>query len=154
MSKLVSEKLIVKSPAFENNKDIPSKYTPGGDNVNPPLKIENLPDGTKSLALIMEDPDSSDNFVHWLMWNIPPAKEIKEHTAPGVEGLNSNRQNIYTGPNPPSGAHRYFFKIYALDAELDLSTDSTKRDLESAMQGHILAKGELIGIYNHEAPMK
>jgi Raf kinase inhibitor-like YbhB/YbcL family protein len=149
MTELVSKRLVIRSPAFENNKAIPSKYTPQGDNVNPRLLIDGIPEGTKSLALTIEDPDASpDTFYHWIIWNIPPSGEIREHTAPGVEGLNSDGQNIYTGPNPPSGTHRYLFKVYALDTMLDLSTDSTIDDLTAAIQGHILANGELIGTYS------
>lgn len=152
MTELVSKSLVIRSSAFENNGAIPSRYTADGDNVNPPLRIENLPDDTKSLALIIEDPDApSGTFDHWVMWNIPPSNEIREHTAPGVEGLNSERKNIYTGPAPPSGTHRYFFKVYALDSNLDLSTDSAKQDLQSAMKGHILAQGELIGTYSSKS---
>ncbi len=149
MTELIAKSLVVRSSAFENNMAIPSKYTPAGDNINPPLMIENLPENTKTLALTIEDPDApSGTFYHWVMWNIPPSNEIREHSAPGVEGLNSERKNIYTGPNPGSGTHRYFFKVYALDTNLNLSTDSTKRDLDAAMQGHILAKGSLIGTYS------
>jgi len=92
MTELVSKSLVIRSSAFENNMAIPSKYTADGDNINPPLIIENLPNNTQSLALTIEDPDSpSGSFVHWVMWNIPPSNEIQEHSAPGVEGLNSDR---------------------------------------------------------------
>ena len=152
MTELVSKSLVIRSSAFENNMAIPSKYTADGDNINPPLTIENLPNNTQSLALTIEDPDSpSGSFIHWVMWNIPPSNEIQEHSAPGVEGLNSDRKNIYTGPDPGSGTHRYIFKVYALDSKLDLPANSTKEDLEAAMQGHILARGELIGTYSRRA---
>jgi Raf kinase inhibitor-like YbhB/YbcL family protein len=141
--------LIVKSPAFESNKNIPSKYSCDGDEVNPPLTIESIPTGTKTIALIIDDPDAPrGTFDHWVMWNIPPADKIAENSVPGTQGLNGANQQSYIGMCPPSGTHRYFFKVYALDAKLDLKANSTKKkDLEKAMQGHILAKGELTGLY-------
>ena len=143
------KKLSVMSPAFENNKFIPAKYTCDGDNVNPPLTIEGVPEGTKTLALIVDDPDAPmGTWDHWIVWNIPAAtSKIAENTAPGPEGMNDFRRRSYGGPCPPSGTHRYFFKVYALDVKLDLSPTSRKRDVEKAMQGHILAKGELVGLY-------
>jgi len=141
--------LIVKSSAFENNKLIPMKYTCDGDEVNPPLTIEGVPQGTKSLVLILDDPDAPrGTFDHWVVWNIPPTNKIEEHSVPGTEGLNSAGQSSYVGPCPPSGTHRYFFKVYALDTKLVLHPNSTrKRDVEKAMQGTVLAKGELVGLY-------
>ncbi len=141
--------LTVKSPAFENNKLIPAKYTCDGDEVNPPLTIEGIPQGTQMLALIIDDPDAPrGTFDHWIVWGIPPTSKIEENSVPGIEGLNSAGQRSYMGMCPPSGTHRYFFKVYALDAKLVLSPSSTrKKDLEKAMQSHILAKGELIGLY-------
>ena len=142
------KELTVSSPAFENNKLIPSKYTCDGDNVNPPLTIEGVPDGTKSLVLIVDDPDAPmGTWDHWIVWNILPTNKIEENTVPGTEGINDYRKHSYGGPCPPSGTHRYFFKVYALDAKLDLSSNSRKKDVEKAMQGHILAKGELVGLY-------
>jgi Raf kinase inhibitor-like YbhB/YbcL family protein len=98
----------------------------------------------------MDDPDApSGIFDHWVVWNIPPStSKIAEHTTPGTEGLNSAREHGYHGPCPPSGTHRYFFKIYALDAVLSLGANSRKKDVERAMQGHVLAKGELVGLYS------
>jgi Raf kinase inhibitor-like YbhB/YbcL family protein len=142
------EQLAISSPAFKNNKLIPSKYTCDGANINPPLTITNIPETTKTLALIMEDPDApSGLWIHWVAWNIPPTPSIKENSKPGTEGLNTNREHAYHGPCPPSGTHRYFFKVYALDAKLDLGKNSDKKDVERAMQGHILGKGELMGLY-------
>jgi len=138
----------VKSPAFENNKLIPSKYTCDGEDVSPPLTIEGIPEKTKSLALIMEDPDAPAGlFIHWLVWNIPLTDEIQENSVPGTEGLNTNKKNSYHGPCPPGGTHRYYFKVYALDTPLNLGALSEKKVLENAMQNHILAQGELIGLY-------
>jgi hypothetical protein len=141
--------LNVKSPVFENNKLIPTKYSCDGDEVNPPLTIEGIPPATKTLALIVDDPDAPmGTFDHWIVWNIPPEGKITENSVPGTQGLNSGGQQGYIGMCPPSGTHRYFFKLYALDVRLDLKPNSTrKKDLEKAMQGHILAKGELIGLY-------
>ena len=142
------KELTVKSPAFENNKLIPSKYTCDGEEVSPPLTVEGIPEKTKSLALIMEDPDAPAGlFIHWLVWNIPPSNEIQENSVPGTEGLNTNKKNSYHGPCPPGGTHRYYFKVYALDTHLKLGAFSEKEVLENAMQNHILAHGELIGLY-------
>jgi hypothetical protein len=142
------KELVVGSPAFENNKLIPLKYTCDGDNVNPPLTIEGVPSETKSLVLIVDDPDAPmGTWDHWIVWNIAPAKKIEENTVPGTEGVNDSRKHAYSGPSPPWGTHRYFFKVYALDTKLDLSPNSRKKDVEKAMQNHILAKGELIGLY-------
>ena len=144
------EKLTVKSSAFENNVSIPIKYTCDGDGINPPLTVEGVPKTALSLALIMDDPDApSGTFDHWIVWNIPPhIGKIGENVIPGFEGMNSARRKGYASPCPPSGTHRYFFKIYALDTELSLGTDSSKKDLELAMQGHVVAKGEIIGLYH------
>ena len=142
--------LTVKSPAFEHNKAIPEKYTCKGENTNPPLTIGGIPQKTKSIALIMDDPDApSGTFDHWVVWDIPPqTTTIAEHTAPGKEGVNSAQEHGYHGPCPPPGKpHRYFFKVYALDTQLGLGANSRKKDVEKAMQGHILAKGELIGLF-------
>jgi Raf kinase inhibitor-like YbhB/YbcL family protein len=141
--------LIVKSSAFENNKLIPSKYSCDGEEISPPITVEGIPPQTKTVALILDDPDAPrGTFDHWIVWNIPPTGKIAENSVPGTQGLNSAGQQTYIGMCPPSGTHRYFFKVYALDTKLDLKANSTKKkDLEKAMQGHILAKGELIGLY-------
>jgi hypothetical protein len=143
------KELTVKSSAFTNNGPIPTKYTCDGEDVNPPLSIEGIPQGTQSLALTVDDPDAPmGTWDHWIVWNISPSNEIKENTVPGVEGMNDFRKHSYGGPCPPSGTHRYFFKVYALDTKLNLSLNSSKKDLEKAMQSHILAKGETIGRYS------
>ena len=118
--------------------------------INPPLSIEGIPQAAKSIALILNDPDAVEgSFDHWVAWNIPPSTcKIGEHTALGTEGLNSADEHGYHGPCPPPGKpHRYFFKVYALDRQLALGENSHKKDVEKAMQGHILAKGELIGLF-------
>lgn len=140
----------IQSLAFTHNQQIPSKYTCDGENINPPLTFSDIPEGAKSLALINDDPDAPvGTWIHWTVWNIPPqTKEVKENGKPeGVEGTTSFGKPGYGGPCPPSGTHRYFFKLYALDTILELNTSATKQDLEEAMAGHILAQGELIGLY-------
>ena len=140
------------SSAFENNQLIPAKYTCDGENVNPPLVIVDIPEDTQSLVLIVDDPDApSGAFTHWLVWNIDPqAKEIAEGSVPqnATQGKNDFGKNGWGGPCPPSGTHHYFFKLYALDQKLDLSASADKKDLEKAMQGHILSQTQLIGLYN------
>jgi Raf kinase inhibitor-like YbhB/YbcL family protein len=141
----------VTSPAFQNNGNIPRQYTCDGKDINPPLMIANCPQGTKSLSLICDDPDAPvGTWVHWVIWNIDPStKEIKENIVPtgAIVGVNDFRKHSYGGPCPPSGTHRYFFKVYALDTMLGISPNASKADLEKAMKGHILAQGELIGLY-------
>ena len=143
------EDLTVKSPAFENNTPIPRKYSCDGQEVNPPLTIEGIPTAAKTLTLIVDDPDAArGTFNHWVVWNISPTAKIEENSIPGTEGVNSAAERTYVGMCPPSGTHRYFFKAYALDTRLELKPEATrKKDLEKAMQGHIIAKGELIGLY-------
>jgi Raf kinase inhibitor-like YbhB/YbcL family protein len=143
------KRLVVKSSAFENNQLIPVKYTCDGDNINPPLTIEGVPEGTKSLVLIVDDPDApSGVWNHWVVWNIPPdVRKIEENTVPGTEGISTSRKYAYSGPCPPYGTHRYFFKVYALYAKMDLTSNSKKNDVEKAMANHMLAEGELVGLY-------
>ncbi len=142
------ENMKITSQAFQNNQLVPSKFTCDGENINPALVIENLPDRTKSLALIMDDPDAvSGTFVHWVVFDMPIISEIKENSIPGKRGNNSAGMKKYYGPCPPSGTHRYFFKIYALDTVLNLNEGLTKARLEQEMAGHVLDKAELIGLY-------
>jgi Raf kinase inhibitor-like YbhB/YbcL family protein len=146
--------LKISSPVFENNRFMPAKYSCDGMDVNPPLLIENVPTNTKSLALVVDDPDApAGTWVHWVLWNInPDTKEIKENSIPSgaKQGLNDFRQHNYRGPCPPSGTHRYFFKLYAIDTVLNLNPDSTKADLESAMKGHIIEQAQIIGLYRRK----
>ncbi|HTP64860.1 MAG TPA: YbhB/YbcL family Raf kinase inhibitor-like protein [Geobacteraceae bacterium] len=139
------------SQAFVHNGYIPARYTCDGNDINPPLEIEHVPAEAKSLALIVDDPDAPIGmWVHWVVWNIDPAtREIAEDHVPrnAAQGKNDWKRNIYGGPCPPSGVHRYFFKLYALDMKLNLGAGTTKKDLEKEMQGHILASAELIGLY-------
>lgn len=142
------KRLKVSSNAFQHEGMIPLKYTCDGKNISPPLDIELLPGEAKCLALIVDDPDApARTWVHWLVWNIPVTHHIKENTIHGIEGNNDFHQHRYGGPCPPSGTHRYFFKIYALDTLLDLPADTTKEGLEKAMSEHIIAFGELVGLY-------
>jgi|SRR5579885_789465 Raf kinase inhibitor-like YbhB/YbcL family protein len=143
------------SSAFEHEGSIPSKYTCDGENINPPLHIDNVPAGTKSLALIMDDPDvprhlrSDGMYDHWVVFNIPPdTHDIQEgHEPSGTHGANTAGSTKYIGPCPPDREHRYFFKLYALDTKLSLPAKSTKKDVEKAMEGHVLARTELLGRY-------
>lgn len=136
------------SPAFSNNSFIPKEYTGLGADVNPPLVIENIPVGAKSLALIVDDPDApAGTWVHWVVFDIPVVSKIDKDSIPGKFGMTDSGRPQYHGPNPPSGTHRYFFKIYALDKILGLKEGINKQTLEKAMQGHILDKAELIGLF-------
>lgn len=138
----------LKSPEFNNNEYMPKKFSYRGENINPPLIITNIPSETKSIALIVDDPDApSGDWVHWIIFDMPVLPRIEENSAPGKQGMNDFGRIGYDGPFPPSGTHRYFFKVYALDAELNLAEGSHKSDLEGAMKGHVLAKAELIGLY-------
>jgi Raf kinase inhibitor-like YbhB/YbcL family protein len=138
----------VKSSEFAHSEDIPAKYTCKGININPPLQLEDVPEGTRSLVIIMDDPDATNGtFDHWIIWNIPVQNVIEEGSVPGNTGLNSKGENKYTGPCPPSGKHRYFFKVYALDSKLELPSSTKKVQLEMAMQDHILGKAELMGFF-------
>jgi Raf kinase inhibitor-like YbhB/YbcL family protein len=127
---------------------IPLKYTCDGLNINPPLEIRNIPLEARSLALIVEDPDApAGTWIHWVVWNIPIRQHIKENSVPGIEGINDFKQYYYGGPCPPSGTHRYYFKVYALDTMLDIPHHSTSTQLEKGMSEHIIAFGELMGMY-------
>jgi Raf kinase inhibitor-like YbhB/YbcL family protein len=150
-SKEVDYKVLNISSVFNNNEFIPAKYTCDGSNVNPPLEVENIPDGAKCLAIIVDDPDApSKTWVHWVCWNIPVTHQIKEDDKRGKHGINDFGKNGYGGPCPPKGTHRYFFKIYALDQELDLPKNASKADVEKAMSEHIVAFGDLFGLYERQ----
>lgn len=152
----------MESTAFLPNSMIPSKYTCEGDNtLNPPLKIDGVPNNAISLALIMDDPDvpkalrPNGVFDHWTVYNIPPnTTEIGEGSQVGVTGLNGAGKNSYIGPCPPANyepsTHRYVFKLYALDTKLNLTASSTKDEVLKAMDGHILETVELVGVYKKQ----
>jgi Raf kinase inhibitor-like YbhB/YbcL family protein len=140
--------LTISSPEFEHEGYIPMKYTCEGKNINPPVAISGLPKETISLALIIEDPDAPGKiFDHWVVWNIRPTQTIGENSQPGITGKNGKGESRYTGPCPPSGTHRYFVKVYALDTLLDLHNDVDKKMVEQALHDHVLAYGEMMGMY-------
>jgi hypothetical protein len=142
----------IKSRSFNNNGNIPSRYTCDGENINPPLEIFNIPKNAKSLALVMDDPDAPNGtWVHWIFWNLPVSQSsIEEGIEPNncIYGTNSFDKLEYGGPCPPFGSHRYFFKVYALDSELRVQEGATKEEVMNALGEHIIDKAELIGIYS------
>src|SRR5438093_10775190 len=143
----------ITSSAFQEGGMIPDKYAKQGQNVNPPLRIEGAPAEAKSLALIVDDPDAPVGlFTHWLVWNIDSkTTEIAENSVPkgAVQGTNDYPNLGYGGPQPPSGTHRYYFKIFALDQTLDLKSGAKRQELDKAMSSHVIAQGELMGRYSH-----
>jgi len=146
-------KMKITSPAFQEGGNIPSKFTCDSGNTSPPLQIADVPSGAKSLVLIADDPDApSGLFTHWMAWNISPqTNAIAEGSAPkGVHGTNDFGKSGYGGPCPPSGTHRYYFKIFALDRELDLPAGTKRTQLDAAMKGHVVAQGELMGRYSRK----
>lgn len=144
----------IESPAFKNNEMIPSKYTCDGEDINPSLRISGIPEEAASLVLVVDDPDApGKTWVHWTVWNIDPkTSEISENSVPAgaVQGVTDFGVPGYGGPCPPSGTHRYFFKLYALDIVLNLNSSSKVGDIEKAMNGHILDNAELIGLYSRK----
>ncbi len=147
----IQKSMIISSSAFAEGQTIPKKYTCDGDGVNPPLEFKDVPAEAKSLALIIDDPDAPvGTWTHWILWNISPlTTSIAENSVPteALQGKTSSGQNNYGGPCPPSGQHRYFFKIYALDTMLKIPTRSTADELIQAMSGHIISQAELMGKY-------
>ncbi|MGZ3950723.1 MAG: YbhB/YbcL family Raf kinase inhibitor-like protein [Flavisolibacter sp.] len=134
--------------SFLQNEMIPPRYTADGININPCIYIEGLPEEAKSLAVIVEDPDvPHDSFCHWVAWNIPVSNHIKEKENRGVFGINDFGNHCYNGPHPFSIVHRYFFRVYALDCELNISISSTKAELKTAIKGHVVGAGTLVGKY-------
>lgn len=141
----------ITSKAFENGLLIPEKYTCRGKNVNPPLEFREIPKAAKSLVLVVDDPDAPmGTWSHWIVWNIKPdTGGIAENSMPenSIAGSNDFGKNDYGGPCPPSGTHRYFFRIYALDKRLDLEASANRADLERAMSEHVIDYGELVGLF-------
>ncbi len=145
----------ISSTAFQDQGVIPSLYTCEGKNINPPLDISDVPPQAKSLVLLIDDPDvpktlrPDGNYDHWVLFNMPPTThKIHENAIPpGIQGKSTHGKNQYTGPCPPDREHRYFFKLYALDRMLDLPPGATKKEVEQAMEGHILAHSQLMGLY-------
>ncbi|MDD5299739.1 MAG: YbhB/YbcL family Raf kinase inhibitor-like protein [Gallionella sp.] len=155
--------MIIKSPSFMHDRAIPARHTCDGLNVSPPLDWSGVPAGAKSLALIVDDPDAPDpaapktTWTHWVLYNIPADADgltegvaIKDSPAGTLHGVNDWKRTGYGGPCPPIGKHRYFFKLYALDAVLPDLKYPTKAALEKAMQGHVLTHSELIGLYQKQ----
>jgi Raf kinase inhibitor-like YbhB/YbcL family protein len=142
------------SPAFLNNQFIPLKYTCDGEDINPALDISGVPAGSRSITLIMDDPDApAGTWVHWVVWNInPKTTDIAEGSVPkgAIEGVTSFGKVGYGGPCPHQGTHHYKFKLYALDAVIDLDSSAEKEDLERAMEGHILGQTLLVGLYERK----
>lgn len=142
----------ITSPDFGHRGRIPSKYTCDGASTSPPLEFSGVPGNAVSLALIMDDPDAVvGTFIHWTLWNIDPsAGGVAENSVPAgaVQGMTSARDLRYHGPCPPSGTHRYFFKLYALDATLELPAGTSAAQLDAAMEGHTVDKAEFYGLYS------
>lgn len=150
-------KVKIDSSAFHNGDVIPIKYTGDGENVSPPLFWEYPPPNTKSQVLICDDPDApSGDWVHWILFNIPANEhELPEHLTYEeirkkgmIPGYNDFRKTTYGGPCPPRGTHRYYFRIFALDKKLDIPEGSNKKEVISKMKGHVIDKGELVGLYS------
>jgi Raf kinase inhibitor-like YbhB/YbcL family protein len=142
--------MTISSPAFADGHSIPAKYTCDGSDTIPPLAFATVPPAAKSLALVVDDPDApGGTFDHWIVWNIPPSTSIvAEGQSPqGMTGRNGFGKGGYGGPCPPRGEHRYFFKLYALDGTMNLTTSSGKADLEKAMKGHVIAQAQMMGRY-------
>lgn len=140
----------ITSSAFQEGGNIPKKFTCDGSNTSPPLQITGVPSEARSLVLIVDDPDApSGLFTHWLIWNIPPQiSSISEGSAPkGVHGTNDFGKSDYKGPCPPPGTHRYSFRVFALDRELELRGGAKRSQVDAAMKGHVIAQGELMGRY-------
>jgi Raf kinase inhibitor-like YbhB/YbcL family protein len=146
-------KMKITTSAFQGGGNIPSKFSCDGANTSPPLQISDVPAEAKSLVLIVDDPDApSGLFTHWAVWNISAqTSSIVEGSTPkGVQGTNDFGKSGYGGPCPPSGTHRYYFKIFALDRELDLPFGAKRGQLDAAMKGHVIAQGELMGRYSRK----
>jgi Raf kinase inhibitor-like YbhB/YbcL family protein len=141
----------ITSQAFTNGGKIPDKYTMYGDNLIPPLHIEDVPDKARSLALVVDDSDAPNgNFNHWILFNMDPKiRDIKENSVPAMamQARNDFGETEYDGPRPPSGEHRYFFKAFALDTMLPLNRGSKRQDLEREIKDHVLDSATLMGKY-------
>lgn len=144
-------KMNLTSPEFTQNEMIPKKFTCQGEDISPTLEITGVPERAASLVLINDDPDApGGTWDHWIVFNIAPTEIIDEDSVPGIQGKNSWGRNEYGGPCPPSGTHRYFFKLYALDSQLNLSEGATKQEVEAAMKDFILDQATLVGVYKKE----
>jgi hypothetical protein len=136
------------SPSFTDGGPIPSKFTCDGEDVSPALEIADVPEQAKTLALIVDDPDApGKTWLHWLVYDMTRRAHIPEGGVPGRQGMNDFGKKDYGGPCPPSGQHRYFFRLHALDTELSLQEGASRADVEEAMADHVVAKAELVGLY-------
>lgn len=151
--------LTIRSSVFKREEMIPGKYTCDGEDISPPLKWSGVPDDAESLALIADDPDApGKTWVHWVLFNLPPETDALPGHMPtdptlkngAVQGITDFGRSGYGGPCPPGGVHRYYFKLYALDTTLDLTPKARKSDVVKAMEGHILAEGQLMGKYSRQ----
>ena len=144
----------IKSSAFTNDGGIPVKYTNDGENISPPLEIADIPEGTKSLAILIQDPDSQSGiWTHWIVWGVKPeVKEIPENSIPlgATVGTNSYGEQMYDGASPPSGTHRYIHKVFALASEISLDSATTAEELMEIIEPHIIDQAELIGTYTRD----
>ncbi len=148
----MNDRLTITSTAFQEGELIPVRYTCDGEKISPPLHISGIPETAKSLVIIVEDPDAPNGvYNHWLVWNIKPADRITENSHPGISGANSAGKTGYHPPCPPAGFHRYYFHLFALDAQLDLPVGTDRKTLEQAMKKHVLVKGSLMGRYKRSA---
>lgn len=139
----------LKSSAFKHNEPIPRKHSCQGEEISPELIVEDIPQGARSMALVVEDPDApGQTFDHWVAYDMPVADRVAEDARPGTQGVNSFNKRGYGGPCPPSGTHRYFFKMYALDKRLDLPEGLGKNDVQTAIRDHVIDQAELIGLYS------
>jgi Raf kinase inhibitor-like YbhB/YbcL family protein len=141
----------ITSPEFEHNGIIPKKFACNGEDINPELDIKDIPEKAETLVLIMDDPDAPIGvWTHWVVFNIPVTNSISENSAPGTQAMTNSGKADYHGPCPPSGTHRYFFKVFAVDKTIDLQPACSRKDVENAMAGHIVDKAELIGLYSRD----
>lgn len=141
----------ITSPSFTHKEMMPKKFTCQGEDVNPALIIEDIPKMTKSLALIVDDPDAPAGvWIHWVVYNIPITGRIEENSIPGKQGINSFQKTGYGGPCPPSGTHRYYFRMYALNIDLDLEEGISLDRLKEEMKDHILTEAQIVGLYKKE----
>lgn len=143
----------ISSPAFTNGGRIPFKYSCEGENINPEIDIESIPEGTRSLALIIDDPDAPVGiWTHWILYNIPAnTSVIPENASPGIQGISTSKQKEYVGPcRPEKSIHRYYFRLYALDSRIEKSDGLNRESIDREMMGHVLATAEIMGYYSRE----
>ncbi|MEO8086020.1 MAG: YbhB/YbcL family Raf kinase inhibitor-like protein [Bacteroidota bacterium] len=149
LASLFQATLTITSPDFQEGKMIPEKFTCEGANISPALTITNIPKEAVSMVLIMDDPDAPNGgFDHWVVFNIEPGGNILENSVPGIPGVNGRGESNYTGPCPPTGEHHYHFKVYALDMMLNLKSGVSKKSVLDNIAGHVIASGEIIGLYS------